>query len=409
MCALERIVTAVRHGLRPGLQVEVHVIEPGPPGSGVYDVAQPDYLLLNNACGQLSLYPLASETDQPDYGIGLFEWAVAQGYRWVGDRCVIDASGRPIEPHHFLPRRLMGEYLRWFYGALIAGAPSTLDIVHHPTSAVDLVATHIGGEEVHLADGHTLAVDHVIVTSGHTANEEAGEGGSHPRELSPYPVTPYVKRLPDGARVGVAGMGLVALDVVIALTVGRGGRFVDDGHGLRYRPSGREPSIYMFSRSGLPFTAKSVTGIDRAGVYKPIICTPRALDELIGRANGRRRPVDLRNELLPLLFAEMYGRYYAQLAFQASSVTDAGAVRERLRDAWLQGRFDNELARLRERFGRFDAKALFFGHAPSYGSSEEYQRYVYTALADDLREAEVPEGASPAKSAAEVFRISEIR
>ena len=30
---------------------------------------------------------------------------------------------------------------------------------------------------------------------------------------------------------------------------------------------------------------------------------------------------------------------------------------------------------------------------------------MYSALADDLREAEVPEGASPVKSAAEVFRI----
>ena len=46
-CALERVVTTARQGLRAGLEIEVHVIEPGTPGSGIYDVTQPDYLLLN--------------------------------------------------------------------------------------------------------------------------------------------------------------------------------------------------------------------------------------------------------------------------------------------------------------------------------------------------------------------------
>jgi len=398
-------VTTARRGPRAGLDVEVHIIEPGTPGSGVYDLTQPDYLLLNNPCSQLSLYPFASEGDEPCYALGLFDWAVAEGYRWVGERCVRDPAGRPIEPHHFLPRRLMGEYLQWFYRGLVKDAPPSVDIVHHPTSAVDLVARHDGSEEVRLATGHTVTVDHVIVTSGHTANEEAGEGGSHPRALSPYPVTSYVQRLPAGTRVGVAGMGLVALDVVTALTVGLGGAFVEDGAGLRYQPSGREPVINMFSRSGLPFTAKSVTGMDRTEVYKPLICSPDALDGLSGRSNGRRRLVDVRTELLPLLFGEMYARYYAQAAFQAGSITDAAGVREQLLTAWNAGRFDDALRDMAARYGSFDAEALFFGHQPDYSSSEEYQDYVYGAIADDLREAEVPDGASPVKSAAEVFRI----
>ena len=115
VCALERVVTTARQDLQPGVDVAVHVIEPGTPGSGVYDVTQPDYLLLNNPCGELSLYPFETESDQPCYAVGLYDWAVATGYRWVGDRCAIDPAGQPIEPHHFLPRRLMGEYLQWFY------------------------------------------------------------------------------------------------------------------------------------------------------------------------------------------------------------------------------------------------------------------------------------------------------
>jgi hypothetical protein len=402
VCALERVVTTARE-LRPGVDVAVHVIEPGTPGSGVYDVTQPDYLLLNNPCGELSLYPFETEDDQPCYGVGLHDWAVARGYRWVGDRCAIDPTGQPIEPHHFLPRRLMGEYLQWFFRALLAGAPSGVHIVHHPTAAVDLVARRDGSEEIRLANGGTVVVDHVIVTSGHTANQGADHSG---REFDPYPVGSYVDTVPADATVAVSGMGLVAVDVVTALTIGRGGEFVEDGSGLRYRPSGREPQVHLFCRSGLPFTAKSVTGKDRTDVYKPLICTDEALDALSGRSNGRRRPVDVRSELLPLLFAEMYARYYAQVAFQASGTSAAGAaVRERLGAAWAEGRFDEEVARLAARLGRFDAEALFFGGQPRYSCSDDYERFAYQSLADDLRDAEVPDGASPVKSAAQVFRI----
>jgi len=398
------VVTTARRELRPGVNIAVHVIEPGTPGSGVYDVTQPDYLLLNNPCGELSLYPFETELDQPCYGVGLYGWAVARGYRWVGERCVIDSSGAPIEPHHFLPRRLMGEYLQWFYRELCAGAPTGVHIVHHPTAAVDLIERHDGSEEVHLANGGTVVADHVIVTSGHTANQGREDGA---RVLEPYPVGTYVNSLPTDSTVAIAGMGLVAIDVVTALTIGRGGEFVEDGGGLRYRPSGREPRVQLFCRSGLPFTGKSITGMDRSQVYKPLICTDEALDQLSGRAHGRRMAVDVRSQLLPLLFAEMSARYYAQVAFQAagSSRAAGAAVRDQLGAAWAAGRFDEELSRLASRYGSFDAKALFFGRQPTYGCSDDYEQFVYQSLADDLREAEVPGGASPVKSAAEVFRI----
>ena len=266
-----------------------------------------------------------------------------------------------------------------------------------------MVARRNGTEEVRLANGGSVVVDHVIVTSGHTANQSADDGG---RVLDPYPVQAYVDALPASASVAVSGMGLVAVDVVTALTVGRGGEFVDDGAGLRYRPSGREPRIQLFCRSGLPFTTKSVTGKDRTDVYKPVICTDEALEALSGRSNGRKRLVDVRSELLPLLFGEMYARYYAQAAFQTSGTAAAGAaVRDQLRAAWGEGRFDEERARLAARFGSFDAEELFFGRQPKYRSSDDYEQFVYQSLVDDLRESEVPDGASPVKSAAQVLRI----
>ena len=405
LCALERIVSAARQGSTRNLTVAVDVIEPGTPGAGVYDLNQPDYLLLNNPCGQLSLYPFASDRDQPRYGIGLHEWAVRTGYTWVDDRCVVDPSGQPIEPHHFLPRRLMGEYLNWFYRALVEEAPRTVKIVHHPAWATDIVRRRNRTEQVRLSDGTRLVVDHVILTPGNTANRKHASNGSHPQELSPYPVSGYVDDLPADSTVAVSGMGLVAVDVITALTVGRGGRFVEAATGLEYHPSGREPDIHLFSRSGLPFTAKPVTGVDRTDVYEPLICTPQALAELTGSSTGTRRPVEVRSEMLPLLYAEMHARYYAQRAFQSGTLADAAAVRSKLRLAWDEGRFEAEIASLAARFESFDPERLFFGGMSSFESSEDYERSVYRALVDDLREAEFPEGRSPIKSAADVLRI----
>jgi hypothetical protein len=402
LCALERTVTLARRDLPRGVELTVHVIEPGTPGSGVYDLTQPDYLLLNNPCGQLTLYPFETESHQPSYGVSLYDWVTARGYRWVGEKCAVDQSGDPIEPHHYLHRRLMGEYLQWFYRALVASAPPSLHVVHHQTSAIDLVARRDGCEEVRLANGGAVVVDHVIVTTGHTPNHDMSGASA----LRPYPVTSYVDRIPTGTKVAVSGMGLVAVDVVTALTVGRGGEFLPDGGGLRYRPSGLEPALRLYNRSGLPFTAKPVDGSERVAVYEPLICTPEAVGALTGQSSGRRRQVDVRKELLPLLFAEMYVRYYAQMAFQAEGSRAAGAaVRQRLRAAWLQERFEGELARLASSFGSFDAEALFLGRQSSYESSDDYERFVYQSLVDDLREAEVPGGRSPIKSAAWVFRI----
>jgi uncharacterized NAD(P)/FAD-binding protein YdhS len=53
LCVLERAVSRARRVRTP---VRVYLVEPAQLGGGVYSAAQPDFLVLNNACGQLSLY-----------------------------------------------------------------------------------------------------------------------------------------------------------------------------------------------------------------------------------------------------------------------------------------------------------------------------------------------------------------
>ena len=402
LCVLERTVVRARQSGGP---VRVHLVEPGQLGGGVYSASQPDYLVLNNACGQLSLYASPNSDEHPPYAVGLYEWAVVRGFRWVGHECRIGTEGEPIRPTDYLPRRLMGEYLAWFYDTLVTDAPDNLEIVRHYAAAVD-ISPEIGGREaVALDNGTALSVNHVVLTSGHTFNDEQGRSGSV-RYLRPYPVEYFDEPLPPGASVAVAGMGLVAFDVLTALTVGRGGTYESMGSRKRYVPSGREPVIYLYSRSGVPYCAKSAHGVDPYGAYQPVVCTPEEFAELTHPGGSSiRRQVDFRTELLPLLFAEMQARYYTHAAYLKGGIDESTAARALLRAAWLDDHFEDAVLKLGLLYGRFDPTAqIFAGTGRHYASGADYQSQVYEMIETDLDEA-LAEGGSPVKAAQEVLRI----
>ncbi len=403
LCVLERTVVRARQS---SSAIRVHLVEPGQLGGGVYSLSQPDYLVLNNACGQLSLYASPNSDEHPPYAVGLYEWAVVRGYRWVGYECRVGTEGAPIRPTDYLPRRLMGEYLVWFYDTLLADAPQNLEIVRHFASAVD-ISPEIGGREsVLLDDGSSLSVDHVVLTSGHTFNDEPGGNPSSVRFLRPYPVDYFDEPLPAGAPIAVAGMGLVAFDVLTALTVGRGGTFEDVGARKRYLPSGREPTIYLYSRSGVPYCAKSAHGVDPYGEYQPVVCTPEQFAELTHPGGTPiRRQVDFRTELLPLLLAEMQARYHTHAAYLKGGIEESGAARALLRSAWVDGTYEVAIGTLEPLYGHFDpASHIFAGADRHYTSSADYQSQVYEMIETDLDEA-LAEGGSPVKAAQEVLRI----
>ncbi len=399
---LERAVSRAR---RMTSSITVHVVQPGSMGGGVYSQFQPDYLVMNNACSQISLYPSRDDGDRP-YSLGLYEWAVERGYRWVGHNCSVDSRGEPLRPTDYLPRRLMGEYLVWFYNTLVADAPQNMTIVRHDAAAIDIVADVAGGERVYLDDGSVLGVASVIVTSGHTWNEEAPRSPGTVHYQRPYPVAHFDTSLPAGAPIAVAGMGLVGYDLMTALTVGRGGRYTDNGARKQYIRSGQEPSIYLYSRSGVPYCAKSSHGIDPYGEYEPVVCTKSAFAFLMGSESGRtRRPIDFRRQLLPLLYAEMQARFLTHSALLKSGPAESALVRERLRDGWLDGHYQETVEKMETDYGELNpANEIFAGSGRTFGSSPDYESYVYDMVESDLNEA-LTEGGSPVKAAHEVLRI----
>ena len=403
LCVLERTVSRAR---RTSASIRLHVVEPGQLGGGIYTMQQPDYLVLNNPCGQLSLYASPDGDEDPPYAVGLHQWAVEKGYRWVGYECRIGTAGVPILATDFLPRRLMGEYLAWFYDTLLADTPPNLEIVRHFASATDITPEIGGRERIQLDNGTTISVDHVVLTSGHTWNEELVGDSPDVRYLRPYPVDYFDIPLPPGAPIAIAGMGLVGFDLLTALTIGRGGTYEDVGDRKRYIPSGREPDIYLYSRSGVPYCAKAAHGIDSYGDYEPVVCTPEAFRELTNPGSSPlRRRVDFRNDLLPLLFAEMQGRYYTHAAFLKGGAAAAASTHDQLKAAWADGTYDLAVSRLEPTYGRFDPASYVFADAGrSYESSADYQAHVYDMVETDLDDA-LAVGGSPVKAAQEVTRI----
>jgi uncharacterized NAD(P)/FAD-binding protein YdhS len=397
---LERIVTGSRSQWGP---VRVDIVEPGTPGSGVYAVDQPDYLILNTPCGQVSLYPWQDAGPSPEYALGLYAWVTAAGYRWVGDTCKIGPAGRRISPDDYLPRRLMGEYLQWFYETLIRSAPAKVEIVHHNTEAVNIVGSAARRERVLLANGRELEVDHVILTSGHTDNIEPPANSS--LVARPYPVGRYAETIPCGDTVAIEGMGLVAVDVVMALTLGRGGSFTENGDRLRYVRSGREPGLRLFSRSGFPYCAKAVATVDESDEYQAVVCTRQAIGAIQGGLDtGRpRRQIDFRSAVLPLILAEMQIRYYSQSALIKAGREDSDEVRRQLGRAWSDGSFSSVVRRLSASHGDFDPALHFFGPHGDCVSAKDYEAQIYSIVEDDLHES-LRGGSAPVKSAYEVLR-----
>jgi hypothetical protein len=404
LCALERLTAAARRF--PETHIVVHIIDPGRPGGGLYSAPLPDHMILNTPCGQHSLYPFPAEGSEHRHGLGFYEWLCAEGYHWEGLECRTGEPGpgsTPVTPHDFLPRRVMGKYLEWFYEILRAEAPANVEITHHRACAVDIQRLASGGERILLDDGAAVIVDHVIMTTGHVKGHHI-KGRNGPWVTEAYPIKAYLDQVRPGERVAVEGMALTAADVITGLTIGLGGSYVDAGEGrLRYVPSGREPTLYLFSRNGFPYCAKPFGAKDPVGDYVPAICTVDAIKCLKG-VPGPKRQMDARAELLPLIFAEMELCYYTRSAELTGGPAAGERTKRALLDAWAAGTFAQERARLAKNYGEFIARDhLFPGEGCTYRDSEDYEARVRSAVGDDVREALV-EGGSPVKAALETLR-----
>jgi hypothetical protein len=257
---------------------------------------------------------------------------------------------------------------------------------------------------VELADGDRVPVDYAFLTTGYTSNDGPAAGTSaHSRTIAaPYPLPDQLAEVEPGHTVAIAGFGLSAMDLLSSLTVGRGGRFIPYQGRTDYLPSGLEPAVLLYSRSGVPCRARPL--VTQFGPrYQPLVLTRPAIDAIRDARGGR---LDFDTDMLPLILTEMRIAY-RRCEARCAGPDAAQALADELSAAAIGGPSGIAalLDRLDERLGRFDPAAEFEGTAGiRLDGPAGYQHWLAELLRADLAEGVRGFTGSPVKAALDILR-----
>jgi uncharacterized NAD(P)/FAD-binding protein YdhS len=393
---------------RPQQPFMVDIFDPNVFGTGAHWPDQPNYLLLNTVAGQLGVYPDAasfanlhdaSERTGPDF----LAWCRAKGVKIDLETGFVSTEGRAVEPEDFLPRRLLGAYLADAFLRIQSSTPAWVQVRLHPHL---VVGVHTDAQKVYVLkqpSGDNVTVDRLILTVGHTGRVRAKV---EDRVGDIYPLPSSLDTIAPGETVLIEGLGLGAMDTLAALTTGRGGtyqRMADDSH--VYFPSGKEPSIYIQSRDGVPFRARP-NGLTRTPRHKPIFLTNTHIDAL--RQKSPNGQLDFEHEVLPRMLLEMRAAGMAVLHAKADHARHH-EVLEQLRMLSMQTPEDTleseELLRHFEALsGDVDPMEVILHSLPAEVKTYNYHAWIYAAIEADLHEARMGRDKSAIKAAIEVWR-----
>jgi hypothetical protein len=335
---LERLAANVP-ALYGSRRLDIHLVDPFPPGGGrTWRRDQPPLLWMNSVAADTTMFTddTVNMAGPARPGPTLHQWAreVREGRTQLPDavRCsesadearVLRAELAALTGQTFASRRVQSAYLSWMYEQTVAAMPPGVRVHLHPTSALRLSGPKEGRQSIRLADRSApLRADLVVLALGHLEGQPDSEQ-AHLREFAEAEGLLYVppdftadtdlSALPAGEPVIARGFGLAFIDLMALLTEGRGGRFTgtargDDEGELVYRPSGREPVLYVGSRRGLPYHPK-VT-YDLAGQWPPLprFLGPAQAEELLRRP----QPPDHWRDVRPLIGKELGYAHYHRL------------------------------------------------------------------------------------------------
>ncbi|MEU9539954.1 FAD/NAD(P)-binding protein [Streptomyces mirabilis] len=285
--------------LYAGSGLDIHLVDPHPPGAGrIWREAQSPLLWMNSHAEDVTMF--TDETVVMDGpvrpGPTLHEWAAIDG-------------------RTFADRQLQGAYLSWVHEQAVAALPPDVTVHHHPCRALRVSGPREGRQQVWLEGRpRPLLADLVVLALGHLD----AELDQDQRELATYARAHDLVHLPPdftadsdlsslapGEPVLVRGFGLAFVDLMVLLTEGRGGRYDGD----TYLPSGREPVLYVGSRRGVPYHSK--IGYDWTGERPPLprFFGPAEVDALLARPEG----FDFRRDVWPSIEKELGFAHYHRL------------------------------------------------------------------------------------------------
>lgn len=401
---LERLVAnAADPDLPRPRGLEIHVIDPHPPGAGrIWRYDQHELLLMNSRAEDVTIFTDDSVlTAGPTRnGPTLAQWAeeVRNGTVKLpdADQRVRDEIAA-LTADSFASRRVQSQYLSWVLDRVVSQLPDNITIEFHRDEVVSLAELPGGGYSAGLAGGGSLAADLAVIAVGHTDSRPAARdlaaadfAERHGLYYSRPAQTQDVDYSPLGwdRNVLVSGMGLAFIDLMAILYEGRGGTFHPDPRPgdpdrLRYEPAGTEPRLWAGSRRGIPYHSKISAPL--RGEFDPALrfITPGFLAELPD-------PFSFTGDVLPAVEAELEYFVYREIltghpewagmtweefepAFR--SAVEDGTPRERLIAAAIPD------ARQRVDLRRLDRP--FRGR--EFSSREHVQQALRDYITEDLR------------------------
>jgi uncharacterized NAD(P)/FAD-binding protein YdhS len=380
--------------------LDIDLVDPHPAGAGrIWRRAQSPLLKLNSMTRDVTVF--TDDTCAIDGpvrpGPSLSEWLELWRAGELADVELDElsaAEATALGPEGFPTRRLHSHYMDWFFRRTAASAPAGVTIRRHVDTVASVRPLTDGRHAVLLGSGREIVTDAVAYCLGHTEREpdpaSAGLAAAAAREGLVYVPPAFtadadLSALPEGGDVLVRGMGLAAVDLVVLLTQGRGGRFDRGADGsLRYLASGREPRLHLGSRRGVPYRSKVTSTIQGDAPQREVL-TPDAIAALI----GCERPIDFQRDVWPLVAAELLHGHYRELFTGHPDRVSAtwAQFRPVLRaHAWDDPALREAVAAVvPDPLDRFDVGAFDRPFADAeFADAEDVQRRVRAHIADDL-------------------------
>lgn len=270
-------------------------------GAGdVYRNDQAHCLLMNYANHKINMWPSGFPEpivkDTPDF----VSWLKENGHY-------------PASPDKFAPRAIVGEYLIDGFNSLVNQLPNNIQVFTH-IGTVTNVTPISNSYKIAWCDSTTsklsdLDCHRVLFTTGH-ATFRAKKKPPTPADPNidfVYPTHEKLKAVAAGSTLGIKGIGLTAIDAILALTEARGGSFKENKKGIfSYEPSGDEPKkIVPFSRTGLPMVPRTGAVTTNTQLY---YFTEKRIDQ-----SKAGTSIDFEEFLMPLIKKEFIFAYYTVL------------------------------------------------------------------------------------------------
>ncbi|RXG13287.1 FAD/NAD(P)-binding protein [Leeuwenhoekiella aestuarii] len=266
----------------------------------VYDINQPEYLLMNYPNKYISSVP-RTECDAMIPMSSYSEW-------------VSKFTGNSIsyEEKQIAPRAAVGRYLKYYFNLLLKAGSSRVKIKKHITTVTAIKKGDSGFYiDTTTGAGAGLTFKTLLLTTGHSpAISSAYQTASNCDYTIPF-VYPFDKKLTpvkSGTTVLCKGIGLTAIDTILGLTEGRDGAFKKSESGsYSYTKSGTEPfKIMPFSRSGIPIIPRGLAAIN-------LKQTSFFLKHLVENTLKNKRILDFEKQVLPILKVDIEAEYYHRL------------------------------------------------------------------------------------------------